>query len=604
MGEYDSPARRLPYPLDHSSAIQRTTEDDVDCESSSSFVWPEDPDERTLVPFLLSQREYTVLSSAVDAGSDIAYSEDAIRVWWLWVRNMRCDVAICSMIIDCLMTDPDTRESIVNMLLNNPDFIDGIRDVIGGRQPVNPGEIVLPIVESCDKDVLFGAITSVIDGMHRNNTDANEIMEQATNDEERIPLIIEAIPGLSEITPTELIDLAQQLVENFGENYDAEWTTELYDEIRMDLLCIAEKKCQITIGMIYDYFSGRIGGSLTIGTAFTDAITFLATGDWPGTHIVDFMFMMQIVAIRGGSQYFGVTLYSIELQAALGENNPNSDWELLEPGDCPDEETDCIEYDYDVRDNPTVGHDTGIYVRKGQTVKITATGTFKSYPGGPDMNCNGGTDGSTPAGANYVAPDLVPNSRIYRIGGNPWEQLDPAVADVACEKEFVSEFDGKLSTGANTYLYLGGPADSVGTIHFEVCVEPLPIVLQKTSDAYKLKLISENDGEPIYEVETITTGHAVVFSSIEINGTHFYIKHIQVLTPESQYFSQLGSTGSIGLGIGGVQAWWRYNNMPADFVSSVLAMQGVGPGLKLRFTLTTVPGETGELVPYAIGAIP
>lgn len=94
MGEYDSPKRPLPWPLKESLVLTRTTEDDAGCEPASSFVWPDDPDERVFIPFSLSLNEYNVLASTIDVGSDIAYGDDAIRVMWLWMRNMRCVVPI------------------------------------------------------------------------------------------------------------------------------------------------------------------------------------------------------------------------------------------------------------------------------------------------------------------------------------------------------------------------------------------------------------------------------------------------------------------------------------------------------------------------------
>jgi len=94
MSEYDGPARPLRWPLTNPLVYSRTTEDDADCEASS-FVWPEDSDEQVIIPFKLSLNEYNVLANTIDVGSDLAYGEDAIRVTWLWLRNMRCQVMCC-----------------------------------------------------------------------------------------------------------------------------------------------------------------------------------------------------------------------------------------------------------------------------------------------------------------------------------------------------------------------------------------------------------------------------------------------------------------------------------------------------------------------------
>lgn len=85
MSQYASPKRKLPWELLWPAALNRTTEDVT--EVASSFVWPANSDERVYVVFKLSLNEYNVLASTIDVGSDIAYSDDAIRVMWLWQRN-------------------------------------------------------------------------------------------------------------------------------------------------------------------------------------------------------------------------------------------------------------------------------------------------------------------------------------------------------------------------------------------------------------------------------------------------------------------------------------------------------------------------------------
>lgn len=88
MSEYDAPKRSLPYPLKNALVSHRSTEED-DLHGPSSFVWPSDSDERVDVLMHMSLNEYVVLSSAIDVGSDVAYGEDGLRVWWLWTRTLQ-----------------------------------------------------------------------------------------------------------------------------------------------------------------------------------------------------------------------------------------------------------------------------------------------------------------------------------------------------------------------------------------------------------------------------------------------------------------------------------------------------------------------------------
>jgi hypothetical protein len=570
--------------------------DDLGLEPND-FVWPEDPEERVMIPFLLSQREFTAILSSVDVGADIAYPEQYIEVYYFLVRSLRYRVPICEAIIHCIMNDEDTRDTIINMLLNNDGFIDGIRDVVGGKTPVNPGEITLPIVEDCDKDVLFGAITSIVTAMNRVNEDAFEIMEEATNDEERIALIVEAIPALSEFIPTELVDLAQQLVENMQENYSAEWTTAVEDKIRMDLLCLAEKDCKITLGMVYDYFNTRLGASLSIATLFTDAIAFLATGDFPGQQVVNFAFMLQLVALRGGSDFFGVSLYSIELQAQLGANNPNNDWTLLEEGDCPDEDTPCIEYSMDTAAGNYYGHYLGKNVVKGDKITITATGAYRRHPSYPYDDADG--DG-TPSDL-FLSPTAKQAALMAQVEG----EGDREWHEIGIEGEFTAPRSGRLMGVLNEYF--GGAAmtatsqfaDNDGTLELEICVEPVIIQLEKTAPVYKLTLISPNNGEPIYELEAVGTGHYIMSYNVEVYSREFYVKAVHVINPDQ--FTD--DAGKLGMGTNGIGAWTSFYQVPMTSKGNTIALQNLSAGTKVRLTLTLTEGEVGVYAPVTTGPL-
>lgn len=139
MGQYDSPRRSLPWDLLHPLTTHRTTEDDgPDCEPSS-FVWPLDSDERVLVPFMLSLNEYNVLATTIDVGSDIAYGEDALRVTWLWLRNMRCPVDLCALIAQCIEDNPAITEIIAQQLIENETFNEWVETMIDTFAPEATG---------------------------------------------------------------------------------------------------------------------------------------------------------------------------------------------------------------------------------------------------------------------------------------------------------------------------------------------------------------------------------------------------------------------------------------------------------------------------------
>src|ERR1041384_6225321 len=112
--------RKLPFPL-YNQETNGNIVDDLGL-TPNDFIWPDDPEERTIVPFYLSQREFTAIASAVDVGADIAYPDQYIQVWWLLVRSLRYRVPICEQIIECIQNDQDTKDAIVNMLIDSGDF--------------------------------------------------------------------------------------------------------------------------------------------------------------------------------------------------------------------------------------------------------------------------------------------------------------------------------------------------------------------------------------------------------------------------------------------------------------------------------------------------
>jgi len=203
MGQYAGGRRRLPYPLHNSDTLHRTTEDD-DCTSSSVFSWPSDPDERVILPFSLSLNEYNVLGNAIDVGSDIAYSIDAVRVMWLWLRNMRCAVEtnmfnVRQSSADCKVLEKFSNGSWVTFadfngcIVDGATGIQGIQGIPGGIGPIGPigpagGNPYPPLpteeIQKCNAAAfIIGKVRSLIQGIVTDlaTLTPREILEQLLN---------------------------------------------------------------------------------------------------------------------------------------------------------------------------------------------------------------------------------------------------------------------------------------------------------------------------------------------------------------------------------------------------------------------------------------
>lgn len=323
--------RKLPFPLYNQETNGNTT-DDLGFEPND-FIWPDDPEERTVVPFFLSQREFTAIASSVDVGADIAYPEQYIEVWWLLVRSLRYRVPICEQIIECINTDQDTKDAIVQMLIDSGEFNDYLSSEV---TRLTEGQITGKIiVDDCDNSSLMGKIKAIVDRMNTANEDFLEIIEVGTNDEEKLAAILSAVPGLKGLNPGDVIDFMQDILEDFSENYNAAITDERKLELYCGLYCEAKERpdCSISYQNIFDFFNARIGSSLTIGSVLYDVINFVLDGDFnTDDAIVNGMFMMQAGLILTAQQMGGMTLPSISL--ATRDAVPSTLWE--ECDDCPE----------------------------------------------------------------------------------------------------------------------------------------------------------------------------------------------------------------------------------------------------------------------------
>lgn len=330
MDEYAGQPRRLPWPLQYPLTTERTTEDDGD-HPPSSFVWPEDSDERVPILFSLSLNEYNVLASTIDVGSDIAYGEDALRVTWLWLRNMRIQVPICSLIIDCLENDTDTQQAIASLIINNELVRNAVNQVAGKGAPMLPWEIELPVSQGCDLDKLFAQTTGIIDQMNINNVDFLEILAAATAPARKLAAAISAIPIIETLPIDDAIDWVAKMQAEIVTNYNSQYTSSLRDTYRCDLFCIAQEKadCELSYGDIKTYFNNRLGAALDPANLLMAIVQYTILGTWAGTTVVDIMMLNQISIWEVAGNWMDINLRTLQAVTKISSNYPDSDWETL-----------------------------------------------------------------------------------------------------------------------------------------------------------------------------------------------------------------------------------------------------------------------------------
>jgi len=338
--------RKLPYPLDRASNLEVLTSNDREPCGLPEF--PEDSDEEITVLFRLSLNQFMALATAVDVGSDIAYGDDGIKVWYLWAVSIMC-AQFCEEMAECLITEnPAVVEALSTLITNNQTIITAVSNAITNAGSGIPGQ---PLSETqansdtlpenvrdeegdCDLNALWGACLFLVQSGNRAITDFFEQIEVASNTLETSAIVSQTIPAAGAYVSA-AVEFADQLQENLAEGYTGAYTETYEQELACALFCIARTGCELTPNMLMDVMAVRLGyvdGTENFGTLMAR----IGVGVFVGSAIADSAFYIYFSALRFGQQ-FGDTLGFRPLTdlMSLGADQLASDnWEIL--CDCPD----------------------------------------------------------------------------------------------------------------------------------------------------------------------------------------------------------------------------------------------------------------------------
>lgn len=278
------------------------------------------------------------------AGEDNQGAYDAAEVWRkavsMAVYTDDCGGVIpmsCEDVADCIETNEATQTAI-NNIINNQSNTQITYETSRQGTPITEAEYtasLTPPNPGCDEDILFGAVSAIVDQLDKNNLDFLQIMEVGTNTRERVSTVIAAIPIIETLPVNEIIDFVDKAQNEILEHYEAQWTTALYDEYRCEIFCLAlaSPDCEITFQLLFDYFNNRLGAALDPNNLLQDLFEFFLLGTWAGTQVVDIMMLVQIGVWREASNWLGVSLRTLQTVGLLGANDPNHDWAVI-PCDC------------------------------------------------------------------------------------------------------------------------------------------------------------------------------------------------------------------------------------------------------------------------------
>jgi len=280
-----------------------------------------DPDERVDIILNLSLNEYIALANTIDVGRDIAYGENSIYIWWVWVRSLQA-MTICDAVTACILTNIDTQNAIQAIGGGDP-FING--------NPIKWETLAIEPVAGCDDDRTWGYAKALWDFINQQNVDFLEILDEATNTGEQIARMMSSIPLFALLPFDEIVDWLASLGEYNLDAYNASITVEINEQIWCDLFCLAkDNNCSLTFEQVWDYFLEEFGGVNfpTLGATFAELVIYMVTGSYLSDRIVYLWTLVQLGVMFIGGEFLGTnTMNEIAIHAQNGD--PDNDWETL-----------------------------------------------------------------------------------------------------------------------------------------------------------------------------------------------------------------------------------------------------------------------------------
>jgi len=341
---FSAPQRHLPYPLDRASNLERVVPEGLEVCGLPEF--PEDSDEQITVLFRLSLNQFVALATAIDVGSDIAYGDDGIPVWFLWAASVMC-ASFCEEMATCLEEqNEDVVAALAELIATNPIMWRAVAAAAAAAGTPVPGtEIPTDAARqdalpdnvknefgACNLDALWGASLGLVQFGNRAIVDFFEILEVASNALERGAIATGAIPAAGN-SLSSAIEFADQIMEEVAEGYAAVYTETYEQELACALFCAARQDCELNIDEIIRVLQERL--ALDEIEDFYAVMQWVITGTYTGSQLADTAFLLFFTAIKFGTEFAGVVgVRALTVYMGLSADVLASDnWETL--CECP-----------------------------------------------------------------------------------------------------------------------------------------------------------------------------------------------------------------------------------------------------------------------------
>lgn len=312
--------RPLPYPLDYSEDIQSDTPNDPAVTNLTLEDWSTtDEEERVNIVLNLSLEEYVALATCIDVGRDIAYGDNSIYIWWIWVRSV-ISMALCDDILDCIETTESIQQAIANYALTSN---------INGSTPENAEILAMELVDNqagCDNDNIYGMVRQLVDFVDSLNKDLLERLIAATQSMDALATLIKAIPVVETLPLDDALAFSNWLLDTIYSAYLSASTELLRVDTACDLFCLAQENgCLLSFQEARDYFYDKLG--LTLDTSNpTQFLEDLIINNLTGVASFYGMYTLAFQLMAFGSSILEFLPEKIVRLVNAMFNDPNSDW--------------------------------------------------------------------------------------------------------------------------------------------------------------------------------------------------------------------------------------------------------------------------------------
>lgn len=331
--------RDLQYPLNRSLVAELQT--GAEELTLTQFEWATtDPDERVVIALELSLNEFIGLSSSIDVGSDIAFGEDAILIWWTWVRSFT-SVDFCSKVAECVLNDPTVQAAISTAFSGNG----GAGGVGTPNAPLPQSlreENLFPSDLVCDNGHIFNQCLEVVQALDRAAVDFFQIVEAITNPAEYAVLLADNW-GAAGAIPASVAETAAWLQDTIAETYNAAYTASVESELACALFCVAEPTCSLSLDDIYNAYQEESTIDLPDLNDIASVFDFLFTVTLNTDKlIVASVHLMILAMLRWGSSFANIGTWSyLKIVLESAKSGTNTGWTA-----CSCASLLCWEYDF------------------------------------------------------------------------------------------------------------------------------------------------------------------------------------------------------------------------------------------------------------------